>query len=314
MRLWKIQPKKAEISIEPLCTAGLHTDWIHSVSTADGSLVASGADDNSIALYDVQAQRLVGRVRIFSGAFCVVLSPNGHWLFSASGDIRVWSAFYKTQDFGALGQWGMVTSEHSGDYQHPRLVHLAGPGEDGYMAMEYQDVLRQGKKLACHPPCPKTALVSICGEIELTVSTSCSLALSSDDRRAVTCSWDKALRLFDVDTGQLLLVVTQVSDWVVKGFGATLAGDSAGLCVSYAWDQQLQLWDLGLSARGSGCRVVEAKDAPERLCACQCDASLVRMACAPRWTEGVRRSLAFSDEEGAVHFFKVELVPPASGE
>lgn len=37
----------------------------------------------------------------------------------------------------------MVTSEHSGDYQHPRLVHLAGPGEDGYMAMEYQDVLRQ---------------------------------------------------------------------------------------------------------------------------------------------------------------------------
>ncbi|CAK9099513.1 Uncharacterized WD repeat-containing protein all2124 [Durusdinium trenchii] len=325
MRLWKIQPKKAEISIEPLCTAGLHTDWIHSVSTADGSLVASGADDNSIALYDVQAQRLVGRVRIFSGAFCVVLSPNGHWLFSASGDIRVWSvpkmiqethksrtAFRRhvvpisalamrrdgrealavsgdvdetgTPNGGLqLSRWDCATASqlsfciipgskedddrplclslspngsacavgcdtgklwvlaldgtavweteaHSerihccewleddsiatgsedgsvccwslelracraqcrpyegngpvrcfawthdrervlcgGDYQHPRLVHLAGPGEDGYMAMEYQDVLRQGKKLACHPPCPKTALVSICGEIVLGV-------------------------------------------------------------------------------------------------------------------------------------------------
>lgn len=45
MRLWKIQPKKAEISIEPLCTAGLHTDWIHSATwRLEASVNSSGCE------------------------------------------------------------------------------------------------------------------------------------------------------------------------------------------------------------------------------------------------------------------------------
>jgi len=409
----------------------------------NGSLVASGSDDNSISLYDVKKQERVGLVKIFSGAFSVVLSPNSNWLFSASGDIRLWNVpkmirqmesfenlyqrhccaiaaltmqrdglkalavssdqsegkpngglqlsswdcttaaqqsflivagskedddrplciclspdastaaigcdtgklwFLSTKDGktvreineahserifccewldedciatgsedGSVSCWSLtgqcIASARpydsgvrcfawtqdgqrvlcGGDYQSPRLMHLGGAGEEGYLLMEYKDIIRQ----------------------ELTVSTSCSISLSSDDQRAVTCSWDKALRVWDVNSGELLLVVTQVSDWVVKGFGATLAGDYAGLCVSYSWDRQLQLWNLptsgGTEKVWKGLVVVDSKDAPQRLSTCQCDASLVHMACAPRWHDTVRRSLAFSDEDGGMHFFKVEM-------
>ena len=69
--------KNSEVSVQSLCSANLHTDWIHSVSwlgvlgaqelalavqwrnhllsaqvsMAAGALVASGSDDNSISLY-----------------------------------------------------------------------------------------------------------------------------------------------------------------------------------------------------------------------------------------------------------------------
>eukprot|EP00411_Alexandrium_monilatum_P104335 CAMPEP_0175790600 /NCGR_PEP_ID=MMETSP0097-20121207/82001_1 /TAXON_ID=311494 /ORGANISM="Alexandrium monilatum, Strain CCMP3105" /LENGTH=186 /DNA_ID=CAMNT_0017101695 /DNA_START=39 /DNA_END=595 /DNA_ORIENTATION=+ len=72
--------------------SGFHTDWIHSVFVScNGRLVATGSDDNSAALFDVAAGEMVGRARIFSGAFSVVLSPDAQWMFTASGDIRVWS-------------------------------------------------------------------------------------------------------------------------------------------------------------------------------------------------------------------------------
>merc|ERR1712232_448351 len=44
--------------------------------------------------------------------------------------------------------------------------------------------------------------------------------------------------------GQLLLVIEEISEWVVKGFGATLAASEDGLCLSYTWDRQIQLWDF----------------------------------------------------------------------
>ena len=32
-----------------------------------------------------------------------------------------------------------------GDYQSPRLVHLGGADEDGYLLMEYKDIIRQAR-------------------------------------------------------------------------------------------------------------------------------------------------------------------------
>ncbi|CAE7824103.1 putative WD repeat-containing protein [Symbiodinium microadriaticum] len=446
LRIWSISTGKAGLSCSMLCSApDMHSDWIHSVSMAhDGSCVACGSDDNSISLFDVSKQRMVGQVRIFSGAFSVALSPDLKSLYSASGDIRLWSVPKikqshhlnatgtgkhssavtgiavsldgchavsassdltdgKTNGGLQIGLWDCPTGSQTGffkvggsiddddrplcasmspdatmaaigcdtgklwvvnltepfaavwvqpeahteriyccewleldclatgsedgsvacwsvrdkvctatarpydsgircfawtqdrqrvmcgcDYQAPRLVSVGEKGSDGHVLAEFKDVVRQ----------------------ELTVITPCSISLSSDDRRAVTTSWDKALRVWELDSGQLLLAVTQVSDWVVKGFGATLAGDIAGLCVSYSWDRQLQLWDF-THVLGKGTEkeavVVSSQESSERLCSCQCDASLVHMACAPRWREGVRRSLVFADEDGGVHFFEVEI-------
>ena len=334
LRIWSITAEKkdgkAGLSCNMLCAApGMHTDWIHSVSIShDGSYVACGSDDNSISLFDVAKQRMAGQVRIFSGAFSVVLSPDLKSLYSASGDIRVWSVpkiiqthhlnatgpdkhsytvtgvavsvdgrqavsvssdvtsgktngglqiglwdtstgsqtkFFKvpgsvddddrplcssmspdatmaavgcdtgklwiislTEPFdvvwvepeahseriyccewleqdclatgsedGSVALWSVMhkvctatakpydagvrcfawTQDRQRvlcgcDYQAPRLVWVGEKGSDGHVLAEFKDVVRQ----------------------ELTVITPCSISLSSDDRRAVTTSWDKALR------------------------------------------------------------------------------------------------------------------------
>lgn len=142
---------------------------------------------------------------------------------------------------------------------------------------------------------------------DLSASTACSISLF--ESRAVTCSWDASIRLWDLPSGALLLAVEQVSEWVTKGFGATLAAGHLGLCVSYTWDRQLQLWDLSscLTGRARGLDVATAADFPGRLSSCQCDSSLVLMACARRWTKGVHRTLVISDEDGRLHFFEVDL-------
>ena len=47
---------------------GVHSDWINSVFlSADNSFLASGSDDNSIALYCCKSKQVVGRLRLVSG-------------------------------------------------------------------------------------------------------------------------------------------------------------------------------------------------------------------------------------------------------
>jgi len=151
---------------------------------------------------------------------------------------------------------------------------------------------------------------------ELTVCNVSNMALSADETHCVTTSWDEAIRIWNLGTGTLLLVIEHVSEWVVKGYGVTLAAEPVGLCITYTWDRQIQLWDFGDYLTGKAPKrsqplVVNAssEECVWKLAVLQCDASLVSMAAPRPWTLAsngdVQKRLVFNDEDGGVHFFEV---------
>ena len=139
LRIWTVRSTgKGGLSCDLLCSApGMHSDWIHSVSVArDGSYVACGSDDNSISLFDVAKQRIAGQVRIFSGAFSVVLSPDLKSLYSASGDIRVWSVPKMMQTYHLTA---------AGPGKHSYAVTGVAVSVDGCRAVSVSSDLTEGK-------------------------------------------------------------------------------------------------------------------------------------------------------------------------
>ena len=194
LRVWTISPTKAGLSCDLLCSApDIHTDWIHSVSMAhDGSFVACGSDDNSISLFDVSKQRLVGQVRIFSGAFSVMLAPDLKSLYSASGDIRVWSVPK------------MVQTHHltAGPGKHTYAVTGLAVSVDGCQAVSVSSDVKDGKTngglqigLWDCATGSQTAFFKLAGSVEDDDRPMCASMSPDVSRVAVGC-----------DTGKLWIV------------------------------------------------------------------------------------------------------------
>eukprot|EP00927_Polykrikos_kofoidii_P043611 TRINITY_DN37692_c0_g2_i1.p1 TRINITY_DN37692_c0_g2~~TRINITY_DN37692_c0_g2_i1.p1 ORF type:complete len:636 (-),score=83.35 TRINITY_DN37692_c0_g2_i1:117-2024(-) len=455
LRVWTGSRNGPTMPMYTSAVGAVHKDWIHAVfASENGSLIATGSDDCSMTIFDTVAQKVVGRERIFSGAFSVALTPGPSLLFSASGDLRVWSVPKMLRNYqdtlsadqhaeGVTGldvsrdgrsaasvsphlnedgrcdgldikTWNSDTGRSVSSFSIPGsaadddrplclclspdasiaaigadtgklwVVSLKEQTSDPLWVLDEahservtccqwmdEDVFATGSEdgfVCVWSVTGKNCVVKghvnedgvlclamtrdrkhvLTGEnhdcakwselksgrclyklddavrTESSVKTACDVALTADESRAVTCSWDKALRVWDLVACRLLLVVAHVSEWVTKGFGATLAGCEEGLCVSHAWDRQLHVWDFTellctqSPGKSGGPIIVESESAAcvWRLATCQCDASLVKMAASKKWPKfgapsvvgaggDVRRTLAIADEDGRVHFFEV---------
>ncbi|MDV7393630.1 WD40 repeat domain-containing protein, partial [Arthrospira platensis SPKY1] len=67
-----------------------------------------------------------------------------------------------------------------------------------------------------------------------------AVAIAPDGKRAVSASWDRTLKLWDLETGTELATLTGHSG-SVRGVAIAPDGKRA---VSASWDNTLKLWDL----------------------------------------------------------------------
>ena len=182
-----------------------HTSWVHTVKiTPDGRRAISGSGDGTLRVWDLESNR---PARIFQGhtgpVRTVVISPDGRRAISASADttLRVWDL--------ESGKSLRLLKDHS----NPVLVVLVTA--DGRYAVSASAVRTQRvwkgqrgerSKIAHAPASP-----------------------------------ERALRVWDLESGQLLRTLTGHTDWV-NAVAITPDGRRA---ISASSDHTLRVWDLG---------------------------------------------------------------------
>ncbi|CDF36581.1 WD40-repeat containing protein [Chondrus crispus] len=83
----------------------------------------------------------------------------------------------------------------------------------------------------------KKVLWSVCGH----ESAVCSVAMSGDGKRAVSGSWDRSVRVWDVDTG--LQIGDALTGHTSVVASVAMSGDGKR-AVSGSWDESVRVWDL----------------------------------------------------------------------
>jgi WD40 repeat protein len=140
----------------------------------------------------------------------------------------------------------------------------------------------------CSRPCllPQTAslrqeyalLRTLAGHKDLVTG----VVVTPDGGRAISSSWDKTLKVWDLASGQELLTLSGHTD-LVTDVAVTPDGSRA---ISSSYDNTLKVWDL---ASGS-CFATFHADGSLRVCAVSLDGSIV----------------ATAGESGRVHFLRLE--------
>jgi hypothetical protein len=140
----------------------------------------------------------------------------------------------------------------------------------------------------CSRPCllPQTAslrqeyalLRTLAGHTDLVTG----VVVTPDGGRAISSSWDKTLKVWDLASGQELLTLSGHTD-LVTDVAVTPDGSRA---ISSSYDNTLKVWDL---ASGS-CFATFHADGSLRVCAVSLDGSIV----------------ATAGESGRVHFLRLE--------
>ncbi|WP_100903149.1 serine/threonine-protein kinase [Nostoc flagelliforme] len=225
IKLWQIE------TLEEICTLLGHAHAVKSVAfSPDGQILASGSWDKTIKLWDVNTGReictLTGhQLKINSVAF----SPQGQLLASASYDrtIRLW--------------------------QIPTRGRGAGSREQGDMnSAELKDYPQGAKDIPPFPlppaprPFPPASFSSVenrpCYSLLATLSGHAwavlTVAFSPDGQILATGSDDNTIKLWEVNTGQLICTLVGHS-WSVVAVAFTADGETL---LSASCDKTVKLW------------------------------------------------------------------------
>jgi WD40 repeat protein/tRNA A-37 threonylcarbamoyl transferase component Bud32 len=199
-----------------------HSSSVYSVAfSPDGHTLASGSNDNTIKLWDVQNQRQIATLTgYFNSVYSVAFSPDGRTLASGSADgtIKLW-------DVQSQGQIATLTG-------HPNWVKSVAFSPDGRAlatgssdnTIKFWDVQSQ-KQIA-----------TFTGHSELVSS----VAFSPDGRTLASGSWDNTIKLWDVQSQREIATLTGYLYYV---YSVAFSPDGRTLA-SGSGDKTIKLWDV----------------------------------------------------------------------
>jgi len=237
----KAKPLKQEEPREQLAvlerTLEGHEGWVNSVAISpDGTWAASGggkptaagssAADSTIKIWDLETgacrSTLSGHTKRVE---CVAITPDGKRILSGSDDdtMRVWDA----ANGKALGSWQAS--------QHFVLSVVALSGQRAISAGAGRDPVLKIWDLGSHE-----CLATLVGHSQAVVS----VAVSKNEKWAVSGSFDRTIRLWNLETSECLATIRGHSD-DVRSVQITSDGRFA---VSGSSDKTVKVWDLEAGA------------------------------------------------------------------
>ncbi|MGF1933476.1 MAG: protein kinase domain-containing protein [Nostoc sp. ChiQUE02] len=228
IKLWQVE------TLEEICTLLGHSHTVKSVAfSPDGQILASGSWDKTIKLWDVNTGREIctitgHQLQVNSVAF----SPQGQLLASASYDrtIRLWQIPALGRDRGAGSRLAVsVVEREQGDMNSAELKDHSQGAED----IPPFPLPPAPLPLVQNRPC--YSLLSTLSGHAWAVLT---VAFSPDGKILATGSDDNTIKLWEVNTGQLICTLVGHS-WSVVAVAFTADGKTL---LSASCDKTVKLW------------------------------------------------------------------------
>ncbi|MCC5642364.1 serine/threonine protein kinase [Nostoc sp. CHAB 5824] len=220
IKLWQVE------TLEEICTLLGHSHAVKSVAfSPDGEILASGSWDKTIKLWDINTGTEIctitgHQLQVNSVAF----SPQGQLLASASYDrtIRLWQ-------IPALGRGRGVGSREQGDMNSAELKDHSQGAED----ISPFPLPPAPMPLVQNRPC-YSLLATLSGHAWAVLT----VAFSPDGQILATGSDDNTIKLWEVNTGQLICTLVGHS-WSVVAVAFTADGETL---LSASCDKTVKLW------------------------------------------------------------------------
>jgi WD40 repeat protein len=295
LRLWDLE------SGEILLTLKGHADKINAVAvTPDGRCIVSASEDRTLRLWDLQSGKTLVTLEGRTGwVFAAAVTPSGRRVVSSSGygalqlcDLSSGKAIRAMEgNIGAVtavavtpdGRWAVAAL----DGTRLQLWDVASGKAIRTLEVRALSPRQRGRELGFGVK--RFAPGQLHGHMDR-VNT---VALTPDGRRAVSGSVDRTLRVWDLETGEILHTL-RGHTFCVNAVSVTLDGCRA---VSAALDHTVRLWDLE-----SGKDIATFTGDSE-------------MRCCAAFSEC--RTIVAGDASGRVHFLRLveaDQTKPAIGE
>ena len=218
----------AEISPYLIANLEGHTGWVSAVSfSPDGTLLASGAEDDTVILWDVTTRKQIANLEGHTGwVSAVSFSPDGTTLASgSSGTITLWDVATRKQIATLEGYIGWVPAVSFS----PDGTLLASGADDGTVIL--WDVATR-KRIA---------------NLEGHTGWVISVSFSPDGTLLASGADDGTVILWDVATRKQIATLEGHTGW---GTSVSFSPDGTFLASgSRSWDDTIILWDVATRKR-----------------------------------------------------------------
>ncbi|MFM6357702.1 MAG: protein kinase domain-containing protein [Planktothrix sp.] len=223
--LQDLQSPSPQVSWQnPICIATLtgHSNYVNSVAfSPDGRTLASGSDDNTIKLWDVQNRRQIATLTGHSHyVIFIAFSPDGRTLASGSRDMTI-----KLWDVQSQREIATLTG-------HSKIFWSVAFSPDGRMLASGS----QDKTIKLWDVQSQREITTLTGHPDIVNS----VAFSPDSRTLASGSGDKTIKMWDVQNRRQIATLTGHLDYVVS----VVFSPDGQMLASGSGDKTIKLWDV----------------------------------------------------------------------